>query len=273
MARSVAFQGERGAFSEEAIVQQFGASVRPIPLYNLSKVFESVELEQADSAVVPIENSLEGSVNETYDLLLASKLKITGEIKLRIRPCLISKPHSGLDDIRTVYSHPQALAQCRKTLDKLGLEPRPFYDTAGSVKFVVDSADGSMAAVASSRAATIYHCRILLRDIADSKANFTRFLVLRKEPFRRVRGLGKSSLIFSTENRPRALYDALGVFADRNINLTKIESRPTKRKPWEYYFFVDFDGTDSDKPVREAIAALSTRAGFVKFLGSYPRSP
>jgi len=129
-----------------------------------------------------------------------------------------------------------------------------------------------MAAVASSRAATIYHCRILLRDIADSKANFTRFLVLQKEPLRHVRGHGKSSVIFSTENRPRALYDALGVFADRNINLTKIESRPTKRKPWEYYFFVDFDGIESDKSVREAIAALSTRAGFVKFLGSYPRS-
>jgi prephenate dehydratase len=268
----VAFQGERGAFSEEAIVQQFGASARPIPLYNLSKVFESVEKGQADSAVVPIENSLEGSVNETYDLLLASELKITGEIKLRIRPCLISKLHSGLDDIRTVYSHPQALAQCRKTLDNLGLNTRPYYDTAGSVKFVLDSADSSVAAVASARAATIYHSRILLRDIADSKANFTRFLVLRKRPPRVVKGLGKSSLIFSTENRPRALYNALGVFADRNINLTKIESRPTKRKPWEYYFFVDFDGVESDKSVREAIATLYARAGFVKFLGSYPRS-
>ena len=137
---------------------------------------------------------------------------------------------------------------------------------------MADSADGSIAAIASSRAAVIYHCRILLKDIADSKTNFTRFLVLRRKPLRTVRGHGKSSLIFSTENRPRALYNALGVFADRNINLTKIESRPTKRKPWEYYFFVDFDGIESDKSVREAITTLRARAGFVKFLGSYPRS-
>lgn len=273
LTRRVAFQGERGAFSEEAIAQQFGDTVEPAPFPTLVGVFESVERRRTDSAVVPIENSLEGSINETYDLLLTSMLKITGEIKLRIRQCLISKPSSRIKDIRIVYSHPQALAQCRKTLNRLGLELRPFYDTAGSVKFVAGSSDGSLAAVASSRAASIYRSKILLKDIADSKTNFTRFLILRREPLKLFSGPGKSSLIFSAEHRPRALYEALGAFANQEINLTKIESRPTKHTPWEYYFYVDFEGTANEKSVKEALTALRTHTKSVKFLGSYPLGP
>jgi prephenate dehydratase len=272
LARKVAYQGEPGAFSEEAIIREFGEAAKPIPFHSLAEVFDSVEGSYSDSAVVPIENSLEGSVSETYDLLLDSGLKITGEIRLRVRHSLISKSSSSLAKIKTVYSHPQALAQCRRTLAKLGLELRPFYDTAGSVKFVTETPDNSIAAVASSRAASIYSAKILLKDIEDSRTNFTRFLVLRKKPRAHVSGHSKTSLIFSTANRPGALYGALEAFAKQKINLTRIESRPTKHIPWEYYFYVDFEGKIGDKSVVKALAALRRSTKIVRTLGSYPQS-
>ncbi len=270
LTRRVAFQGERGAFSEEAVIREFGRSAEPIPFPTLSRVFESVENGETDAAVVPVENSLEGSINETYDLLLHTKLSVTGEAKLRIRQHLISKPVSTLGQIRKIYSHPQALAQCRLTLSKLGIQVYPFFDTAGSVKHVAESRDESIAAIASSRAAQIYGMKILIRGIEDLKTNHTRFLILGQAPLKRVRGTVKTSLIFTTKHQPGSLHRALGAFAHRRINLTKIESRPTKHTPWEYYFYIDLEGTANNPQMKLALADLSKRTDFVKVLGSYP---
>ena len=273
MVKRVAFQGERGAFSEEAVMKEFGSNAEVLPFPTLSKVFESVEKKESDFAVVPIENSLEGSVNETYDLLLDTKLKVTGEVKLRIRHFLISTPVSTLEGIRSVYSHPQALAQCRRMLSELGAEIHPYYDTAGSVKLVAESSDPTIAAVASLRAARIYGMKVLASGIEDEKENYTRFLILRRPPVEPMKGRrGKTSLIFSTRHRPGTLFGALGAFAEQRINLTRIESRPTRHTPWEYYFYIDIEGTTADEKVRLALSALKRRADFVKVLGSYPRA-
>jgi prephenate dehydratase len=231
-----------------------------------------VSKHETEWAVVPIENSLEGGVTETYDLLLNSELKVTGEIKFRIRHCLIAKPNSTLKGIRRVLSHPQALAQCRKNLEKLGLVHQPFYDTAGSVKFVADSSDSSLAAIAGRRSAKVYDMKVLKTDMEDSKTNYTRFLILGKRALSRVRGYTKTSLIFSTKHRPGSLFEALQPFAKQGINLTKIESRPTKQIPWEYYFYLDFDGSTKDEGVHRAIEELRKRVDLVKILGSYPRA-
>lgn len=268
----IGFQGEHGAFSEEAIIKEFGTRAEPTAYQTLSKVFESVSKHETDSAVVPIENSLEGGVAETYDLLLESALKVVGEIKLRIRHCLIAKPNSTLKSVRRVFSHPQALAQCRRNLEKLGLVAQPFYDTAGSVKFVADSSDNSIAAIASMHSAEVYGMKVLKTDMEDLKTNYTRFLILGREALRNVKSKGKTSLIFSTRHRPGSLFEALEPFAKHGVNLTKIESRPTKQTPWEYYFYLDFDGSVQDEAVKRTIRALEKRVDFVKVLGSYPRA-
>ena len=268
----VGFQGELGAFSEDAVVGEFGAMAKPVPYHSLREVFRSVSKGETDLAVVPIENSLEGGVNETYDNLLNSAIKVTGEIKFRIRHCLIAKPNVTLRSVKRVFSHPQALAQCRRKLEKMGLVAEPYYDTAGSVKFVSDSFDNSLAAIASLRSAKVYKMKVLKMNMEDSKRNYTRFLILSKQALSNVSGDQKTSLIFSTKHRPGSLFEALEPFAKGGINLTKIESRPTKQTPWEYYFYLDLDGSTEDQPVYQAIDALEKRVEYVKILGSYPRA-
>lgn len=265
----VGFQGEPGAFSEEAIVKEFGSDAEPVPYQSLREVFESVSKRRTDAAVVPIENSVEGAVTETYDLLLDSELKVTGEIKLRIRHCLIGRPSSSLKTIRRVLSHPQALAQCRATLEALGFETEPFYDTAGSVKFIAQSSDNTLSAIASFRAARVYRMRVLKNGMEDFKSNYTRFLILGTK-IKDLKGEGKTSLVFATGHRPGALFEALEPFAKQGINLTKIESRPKKHTPWEYSFYLDFEGSIKDGAVKRAIEVLRKRTDFVKILGSYP---
>lgn len=266
----VAFQGERGAYSEDAVRFYFG-DVEVLPCPTIVDVFKVVESRRAEYGIVPIENSLEGSVNETYDMLLETKLRIRGEIKLRIRHCLIGNPESKLADIRLVYSHPQALAQCRRSIKRLNLKPMAYYDTAGSVKMIKESGVVDAAAIASKRAVEFYEMKVLLEGIEDSKANYTRFLVLHPEDAPKS-GRDKTSVIFSVRHVPGALYGALEVFARRGINLTKIESRPVKKTPWEYNFYVDFEGHREDEEVREAIGELALNALFVKVLGSYRRA-
>lgn len=271
----VSFQGEPGAFSEEAIINEFGTNVVSVPFQSLREVFGSVSKRKANAAVVPIENSLEGAVNETYDLLLDSKLEVSGEIKLRIQHCLIGRPGSSLVGLRRVLSHPQALAQCRATLEKLGLETQPFYDTAGSVKFIAQSSDNSLAALASIRAAKVYEMKLFKIGVEDLKSNYTRFLILAKEESRgpkSPKSRGKTSLVFSTSHRPGALFEALEPFAKEKINLTKIESRPKRHTPWEYFFYLDFDGSIKEEKVSKAVEALRRRVDFVKVLGSYPKA-
>jgi len=267
----VAFQGERGAYSESAVYAFFGADADVKPCRDFRDVFESVATQETPCGVVPVENSTEGSVNQTYDLFLKYDLKVCGEVIVKIEHCLIANPSTSLESVRAIYSHPQALAQCRSFLERLGRELIPTYDTAGSVKMLREKGLKDAAAVASERAAELYGMKILARDIADNKENFTRFFVLSKEDAAKS-GKDKTSIIFSAAHEPGSLYHALGEFAKRNINLTKIESRPTKQTPWEYNFYLDFEGHRSEPRCNEALKALGKYAVFVKILGSYPKA-
>jgi len=269
---TVAFQGEWGAYSESAVYSFFGQEAQPKPCKNFSDVFRSVDDEETEDGVVPIENSIEGSVNQVYDLFLQYDLKVCGEIVLKIVHCLIANPETRLDSVKVIYSHPQALGQCRGFLERLGCELISTYDTAGSVKMVKERRMLDAAAIAGERAADIYGMKILVKDIADNPNNYTRFFVLSKtEP--PSSGNDKTSIIFSTKHVPGALYKALGEFATRGINLTKIESRPTKQKPWEYNFYLDFEGHRTEERCAEALEGLRTNSIFVKILGSYPKAP
>ncbi len=265
----VGFQGEHGSYSEEAVLRYFGESAEPLPYKSITSVFVAVETGEASAGVVPVENSIEGSVGETYDSLLTTSLRVVGEINLRISHCLIGLPGAKISELKRVYSHPQALAQCRAYLASLGLEPVSYYDTAAAARLIKEMGDKSAAAIASARAAGIYSLEILASGIEDYGRNYTRFLVIGREPSTRS-GRDKTSIIFTLPHRPGALYEALGVFARRSINLTKIESRPTRARPWQYNFYVDFEGHIDDEVVREAMSELAQKALFVKVLGSYP---
>lgn len=267
----VAFQGERGAYSESAVYSFFGPSAEIKPCRNLLQVFQSVERDEVPFGVVPIENSIEGSVNQTYDLFLTHDLRVCGEIILRIIHCLIANPSSNLKTIEAVYSHPQALAQCRSFLEGLNCDITPTYDTAGSVKMIKEKGMRKAAAVASERAAKLYGMKILSRDIAENPINYTRFFVLSKEDSP-ITGKDKTSIIFATAHTPGALHQALGEFAEKKINLAKIESRPTKEKPWEYNFYLDFEGHRKEKRCSEALKNLEKNSAFVRILGSYSKA-
>jgi chorismate mutase/prephenate dehydratase len=264
----IAFQGEIGAYSESAVYSFFGPSVEVKPCTDLSDVFESVAKGETLHGVVPIENSIEGSVNQTYDLFLEYDLKVCGEIVLKITHCLIAHPGIRLESIKTVYSHPQALAQCRKFLEQLGCRLISTYDTAGSVKMIKEERLMDAGAIASERTAEMYGMNVLARGIGDTPNNCTRFFILSKQdsPYS---GEDKTSIIFSVKSVPGALYRVVKEFAVRNINLTKIESRPTKRTPWEYYFYLDFEGHKNEERCQEALESIKDKTLFVKILGSY----
>ncbi|MGD1119200.1 MAG: prephenate dehydratase [Dehalococcoidales bacterium] len=268
---AVAFQGEPGAYSEEAAVRYFGKSTRGVPFESLDAVFEAVERGDTPFALVPVENSLEGSITRAYDLLLDSPLMVCGETEMRISHCLIALEGAGLDTIKYVYSHPQALGQSRNFLKKLNAEIVPASDTAGSVRMIKESGKLEYAAVASARAAELYDLKIIAREIEDNPHNFTRFFVLSKEDSPPT-GNDKTSIVFSLKHKPGALYDCLGEFAQRGVNLTKLESRPTRHQPWEYNFYMDFSGHREQPEMAEALKALEEHAVFVKILGSYPRA-
>ncbi|HZA06446.1 MAG TPA: prephenate dehydratase [Nitrososphaeraceae archaeon] len=265
----VAFQGEKGAYSELATSQYF-RNAEILPMKTFEEVFENIERGKVDFAIIPIENSIEGSINETYDLLLQTNMVVSGEIYLRIRHCLIANKHTK-SIIDSVYSHPQALAQCRSYLKKKRLEPIPTYDTAGAVKMIKERNIANAAAIASRRAAEIYDMEILDEGIEDKKNNFTRFLVLSKTKTRPTHN-DRTSIIFSINHLPGALYSILEEFANRKINLTKIESRPTKEAPWEYNFYVDFEGHSSEENTKHALQSVKKKCAFFKILGSYKKA-
>ncbi len=267
----VAFQGELGAYSEEAAVSFFGAGVQVKPCERLEDVFRAVEQDEAQFGIAPIENSLEGSISKTYDLLLDSSLKVCGEIELKVSHCLIANPGATLDSIKRIYSHPQALGQCRAFIKHLNCELIPTYDTAGSVKMIKEKKITDGAAIASTRAAEIYRMKIINCGIEDNPNNFTRFFILAKEDAP-PSGNDKTSVVFSVKHKPGALFSFLEELAVKNINLTKIESRPTRQKPWEYNFYLDFEGHREDRVPREALEKLQDYAIFIKVLGSYPRA-
>jgi len=267
----VAFQGELGAYGEEAAFQFFGPSIQVKPYESLDDVFKVVEQGAVQFGIVPIENSLEGSISRVYDLLLDSSLKVCGETELRVSHCLIANPGVQLGLIKRVYSHPQALGQCRGFLKHLNCEVIPTYDTAGSVKMIKEKGITDGGAVASIRAAEIYGMDIIAREIEDNPNNFTRFFILSKQDSP-PSGNDKTSIVFSVRHKPGALYEFLKELAAKNINLTKIESRPTRQKPWEYNFYLDFEGHHEDKAPRDALASLRNSTIFVKVLGSYPKA-
>jgi len=267
----VAFQGEIGAYSEEAAFNFFGPSIETKPCESLDGVFKVVEKGEVPFGIVPIENSLEGSISRVYDLLLDSSVKVYGEMELRVVHCLIANPGARLDSIKRVYSHPQALGQCQAFLKHLNCELVPTYDTAGSVKMVREMGLVDRAAVASARAAGIYDMKIIASEIEDNPSNFTRFFILSQQDAA-PSGKDKTSIVFSVKHKSGALYESLKELATRNINLTKLESRPTRQKPWDYNFYLDFEGHREDKATREALEHLEAASLFVKILGSYPKA-
>lgn len=267
----VAFQGEPGAYSQQAALDYFGPGTATLPREKLEDVFDAVKSGEAEYGVVPVENSLEGSIARTYDLLLESDLRVTGEIEIKITHCLIANPHITLGDVRKVYSHPQALGQCQALLRHMNWEIIPTYDTAGSVKYIKDNNISDGAAIASAEAAGLYGLNILSCELEDNPNNFTRFFILAKEDVPPT-GQDKTSLVFSVKHRPGMLYGFLGELAERGLNLTKIESRPTRHTPWEYNFYLDFEGHRQDECVKEALQQLECYASFIKVLGSYPKA-
>ncbi|MDA4135968.1 MAG: prephenate dehydratase [Thaumarchaeota archaeon] len=269
--RRIGFQGEHGAFSEQAVFKHFGPDVETVPIKSIREVFNLVEVGAVDIGVVPIENSIEGSISESYDMFLTSSVKVIGEEAVKVVHCLIALPSTKLSDVKVVYSHPQALAQCRNFVASMLAEPRVTYDTAGSVKMIKEENISGAAAIASQRAAEIYGMKILKKGIEDYGRNFTRFLVISKTEGKKQPD-SKTSVIFSVPHTPGSLYNVLEVFARHKINLTKIESRPTRQRPWEYYFFVDIEGHHKDALISKALAEVATKTVFLKVLGSYPRS-
>ncbi len=267
-----------GAFSQEAVRQLLGERLEVLPCQRFEEVFQSLVGKCADGAVIPIENTLAGSVHENYDHLLHFDVEIVAETSVRIVHNLIAPRGVTFGKIRRVYSHPVALNQCLDFFAKNpSVERVPFYDTAGSVKMVMEEGLTDAGAIASALAADLYGARILKKSIEDDRRNFTRFFLLRRrDSSRRVSvartgGEWKTSLVFTTRNIPGALFRALSAFALRDLNLTKIESRPLRGKPWEYLFYLDLLGRVEDRRVQNALGHLGELADFIRVLGCYPR--
>ena len=266
----VAFQGERGAFSEEAAVKLLGGEVRLVPLPTFEAAFGAIAKGTADYILAPIENSLAGPVHRSFDLLVESPLTIVGEVIIRVEHNLIGPPGGRLEEVAIVESHPVALAQCEEFFSA-----RPFLkriatgDTAGSVREIVQAGDRTRAAIASKRAAEIYGGQILREHLEDDPENYTRFLLLAPATEALPEKADKLSLVFRLAHLPGALYHALEPFARRNINLMKIESRPVRGLPWQYRFYLDLQATTRDPEVAGALAELEKLAVDVRILGSY----
>ena len=265
----IAFQGEPGAYSEQAVFNYFG-KVETQPCESFDAVFDAVISNQCESALIPIENSLAGSIHQNYDLLLRHNLHIVGEHFLRVQHCLIANTGVKMEDIKKAISRPQALGQCAGYLRSHGIKAEQVYDTAGSVKMLKESGAKDVAAIASKRAAELYGMQILEEGIEDNQENYTRFLAVRRESVVPMED-AKTSIVFTLKNVPGSLFKAMSVFALRDIDLTKIESRPLQGSPWEYLFYIDFIGSVHDETVRRALDHLGEYAVMLRVLGSYPR--
>lgn len=265
----VAFQGAPGAYSEEAINQFFGPDVERIPCTTLADIFFAVENQEAKYGMLPVENAVAGSVAQSYELLMEHDLRIYAEVILRVRHMLLGLPGTKFSELTRVRSHPQALAQCQRYIARHNLIPEPVDDTAaGACRLAADPEPG-VGVIASELAARLCGLEILDRDIEDYPFNYTRFFVLGTEdPPRAQRN--KTSVVFTSPHQPGALYECLGEFAKRGINLTKIESRPRLNRPWQYIFYLDFEGHFKDPECEAAMMGLLRRSLFLKLLGSYP---
>jgi prephenate dehydratase len=271
---TIAFQGEPGSYSELAAFEHFGTEIGTMPCESFETAFEAVSQGVCNYGLLPFENSLAGSIHRNYDLILRHELHIASEYHLRVQHCLLGLPGTRIEDIREVHSHPQALAQCEHSLTRLGVKRVSAADTAGSARLVKAGGDKSVAAIASTRAAQVYGLAILVENLEDNPSNFTRFLALSKTPLQvndPENGDYKTSVVFSLKNQPGALFKALSVFALRDIDLTKIESRPIQGKPWEYLFYIDFAGHQGAVNCGRALDHLGELATYLRVLGSYPR--
>jgi prephenate dehydratase len=267
---SIAFQGIHGANSELALRQHFGADMSSYPTPTLTDLFEAILSRKVKYGILPVENALAGAVNQAYELLMDSDLRIQAEVILHVHHALLAPKGVKFEDIKRVRSHPQALAQCEAFLRRYHIQPVPWYDTAGSAKdLAAGEHDGQTGALATELAAELYGLDIVERQVEDMSFNYTRFFILGDDD-PQPGEFNKTSIVFATRNRPAALYECLGEFASRGLNLTKIESRPRRNRPWEPIFFLDFEGHWHDPACQEAMARLLQRASFVKMLGSYP---
>ena len=265
----IAFQGEPGAYSEQAARQFFGDEITPLACHSFGEIFKAVESGRAGHGILPVENSLAGTVVPAYDELLEHELVVQGEEMVHVRHCLMAPPGTALEEIHRAVSHPQALAQCRKRLERLDLEPVPYYDTAGAARDLATNPEPGSAAIASELAARTYGLEVLVEDLQDEPDNYTRFFILGTENAPR-RDPGKTSIIFTTRHTPGSLVAILNELAERRLNLTKIESRPMRDQPWHYYFYVDFEGHIDDPPVSAALTGILKQAATLRVLGSYP---
>ena len=271
----VGFQGVGGAFSEVAAEKLVPRASERVGFPSFPALFRALAGDKVDYAVIAIENTLAGSIHENYDLLVRYRLPILAETSVRIVHNLIAKPGVSLRSVRKVYSLPVALQQCRRFLERhRRWEVVPFYDTAGSVKMILEEGLTDAAAIASKAAATIYGGRIVAADIGDDPENYTRFFLLSRRRPASPRPVGtKTSIVFAAKNVPGALFRCLSVFALRDINLTKIESRPLRGRPWEYLFYLDFQGNPASGPARNALKNLAETTDFLRVLGCYPTIP
>ncbi len=271
----VAFQGERAAYSEKAIQSYFTVETENLPCRSVYDVTEMVRKGEADLGVLPIENTIVGSITHTYDVLLESRLNIVGELIIPISHCLLGKSKMPLKSIRKIFSHPAALAQCEIFLRNLpDAEIIPTYDTAGSARMLNSSEASDMAAIAGREAADVYGLSIIKEGIEDYPSNQTRFVVISRDPVHTddVANLAsKTSVVFDTLDQPGMLYQCLGIFDQHKINLTSLESRPHKSEPWKYHFFVDMEGNYFDENIATALDEIKHKTGFVHVFGSYPR--
>lgn len=269
----VAFQGIRGAYSEMAVWKHFGSKAQPMGCNNFDKVFEAVLKSQAAFGVIPVENTIAGTVVENYDLLLTHDIAVLAEIYMNISHMLLGKKGVRFSVIRKVVSHPHALNQCKAFLRRHHLKPIPSYDTAGSAQKVAQCHSQQWAAIASKLCADIYGLTVLKENIQSNIGNATRFFVIGNRSKMAISRLqGKTSLAFKTRHTPGALVDCLKVFQDHQLNLTKLESRPVPENPWEYVFYTDVEAGSHPEAVQNAVEALTSQALFVKILGSYPKA-
>jgi monofunctional chorismate mutase len=266
---SIAFQGEPGAFSEETILYGLGNAMSRLACHTFADVFLAVVSGRVEAGMLPMENSTTGSIHTSYDLLLEYNLHAIGEFILPVRHFVMVPPGVEMDQVKQVISHPQALDQCSRWITAQGWEPVPVHDTAGAARMLAEEKRTDRAAIASETAAELYGLNIVARSIQDIQANYTRFLLLSKDTAP-IAPPTKSSLIFATKHKPGALHACLNELAKREINLTKIESRPDRRTPWHYLFYLDFMGTIGDPKIEQTLDAMRAHTEFQRFIGSYP---
>lgn len=278
----IAIQGERGAYSEDAAVKLLGPSIKIVAAHDSPHMFSSVARHRAHACLAPMENSLVGSIFPHYDLMVQFGFRVLGEVYLKVEHCLIAPVGTYLEEVERVYSHPVALEQCQEFFRRNPrIQPVVTYDTAGSVQMLIERRETRAAAIAGRSAAELYGARVLRESLEDDPANYTRFFLLGLDDDRDIdsisevfrpseTGPAKTSVVFYVENRPGALHEALRAFSQRGVDLTKIESRPIRGKPFEYLFYLDFYGDAEVSPAREALVDLARQAGYLRLLGTYP---